>query len=424
MKTIRHIYAIAAAACTALTLSSCSGFLDEPTDTRVDLINTEQVRMLMSSAYPAGNYAWPCELMSDNMEDNNSPAGEDGKGIHYNLGSYDRGDDEMFRWETCVSNTDFDSPSDIWESFYRSIAVANAAMERLDQWREENGGLDRDQTAIYAEAQMLRAYCHFILAQVFCQPYRGSLSKNYLGIPYVTSPEVTVKPHYERGNLEDTYRMIQADLEAALPKIDNSIYEVPKYHFNSTAANAFAARFYLFTRQYRKALDCANAAFGGEGVDPSPFLSDVWSVTDRITRIYQIGLYHNNIDKQNNFLLYPTYSVLGRRLYSGMRYGVVRDALSSTVHASSPVWSSFQWERKRGKDKVAFTMHPCFNGICLVNDKPEFGYVVCANVTEQFEYSDKVAQIGYPHETRREFYGEETLLVRAEAKLLLFFRRS
>ena len=45
-------------ACVALLgLSSCSDFLDKPSDTRVTLTNTEQLRMLMTSAYPSYNYA-------------------------------------------------------------------------------------------------------------------------------------------------------------------------------------------------------------------------------------------------------------------------------------------------------------------------------------------------------------------------------
>ena len=45
-------------ACVALIgLSSCSDFLDKPSDTRGTLTNTEQLRMLMTSAYPAYNYA-------------------------------------------------------------------------------------------------------------------------------------------------------------------------------------------------------------------------------------------------------------------------------------------------------------------------------------------------------------------------------
>lgn len=400
--------------------SSCSGFLDTPTDTRVDIQTTEQVRMLMNAAYPSVAYSWPLELMSDNMEDNNSPEGEGNLGIHYNLSSYDRGDDEMFRWEQCISNTSSDSPSSIWEGHYNSNAYCNAALEILDKWEKENGELDDTQKAIRAEAQILRAYNHFILAQVFCMPYRGpELSKNYPGIPYITAPEVTVKPSYQRGTLAETYAKIEQDLEEALPNIDNNLYEIQKYHFNSTAAHAFAARFYLFTRRYEKALEHANIVFGGAEMDPTPFMSDIWTQLGEIYYISDFGLYQNGIDKQTNFLLMPVYSVLLRRLGSGYRYGVTRDALNATIHGATPAWESFQWRQSNGKGGT-FTMHPCYNGSCISNGgQAEYGMVMCANVDEQFEYTDKIAGIGYPHHTRREFYGEETLLVRAEAKLFL-----
>lgn len=64
-------------------------------------------------------------------------------------------------------------------------------------------------------------------------------------------------------------------------------------------------------------------------------------------------------------------------------------------------------------------MHPCFNGSCGINGKNEYGNYFAGNVSEQFEYTDKIAGIGYTHVTRSEFTGEELLLTRAEAKLFL-----
>lgn len=412
MKLRKLTYTFAALATLGLS-TACSDFLDTPTDTRVELVNTEQLRMLMNSAYPTGNYAWPLELMSDNMEDNNAP---DADNLRYNLSPYNRGDDEMFRWEQCLSETGSDTPSGIWESFYESNAAANAVLEKLDQWKEKNGELDATQKAIRAEALVLRAYNHFILAQVFCQPYRGAQSENYLGIPYITKPETTVKPHYERGTLAKTYKQIEDDLTEGLAGLSNSIYDVPKYHFNTAAANAFAARFYLFTRQYEKAIYHADQAFGGSEVDASAYMSQIWSNLANLYYISDMGLYQNGVDKSSNFLLYATYSVAFRHLASGCRYGVIRDALDATIHGSSPAWANFQWKNSNGKGG-SFTMHPAFNGSCARNGKSDYGSVLCANVQEQFEYTDKVAGIGYAHVTRREFYGEETLLVRAEAKL-------
>ena len=64
-------------------------------------------------------------------------------------------------------------------------------------------------------------------------------------------------------------------------------------------------------------------------------------------------------------------------------------------------------------------MHPCFNGACGSNGKSEYGSYFAGNISEQFEYTDKIAGIGYCHVTRSEFTTEEVLLTRAEAKLFL-----
>lgn len=414
MKATKIIYALSVAG--TLVLSSCeSDFLDTPTDSRVELDNNEKLKMLLSSSYPLNNYGWPCELMSDNMEDNNAP---DEEGMRYNLRPYDRGDDEMFRWDVCVSNTSSDSPSSIWESHYHAAAGANAVLDVLDKWEKE-GKLTDEQLAIKGEALLIRSYCHFILAQVFCHPYRGdAVSETLLGIPYIKKPETTVKPDYPRGTLKETYDNIRADLEEGLPLIDNSIYEIPKYHFNKAAADAFAARFYLVVRQYDKCLEHCDAAFGGPDVDPSTMMNTIFKQLGNFYYISDFGKYAQGSDKARNLMLIATYSGSFRHYAGGTRYGVVRDALNSTIHGSSPAWSSFKFKLSNGKGGT-FTMHPCFNGACGSNGKAEYGNYFAGNISEQFEITDKIASIGYAHVTRSEFTTEEVLLTRAEAKLFL-----
>ncbi len=411
MKTKKIIYTLSVAA--VLGLSSCgSDFLDTPTDSRVELDSTDKLRMLLVSSYPQQNYAWPCEIMSDNMEDNNAP---DADGLRYNLSPYDRGDEEMFTWNVCVSNTDNDSPSAIWECHYNAIAGANAVLEVLEKWESE-GALDATQRAIKGEALLIRSYCHFILAQVFCMPYGGdAYNETQLGIPYIKKPETSVKPYYDRGTLKETYDNIRADLEAGIALVDNSIYEIPKYHFNKTAADAYAARFYLFTRDYDKCLEHCNAAFGGADVDPKQYMSQYFANLDKFYYLSDHGLFQQGSDKARNFMLIATYSTAVRHFSGGNRYGVIRDALNSTIHGSSPAWSKFKWKMS-GKGG-SFTMHPCFNGCCFINGKSDYGLFIGGNVAEQFEYTDKIAGIGYAHVTRSEFTGEEVLLTRAEAKL-------
>lgn len=395
-------------ALTLITLSSCNDFLDKVPDTRVELNTPEQCRLLLVDGYTKYNYALTCEFSTDNVIDNNSP---NENGLRYNLPSYDRMDDELYAWEDVKSNTDSDSPSSIWEGCYHAIACANAVLDKIPSFEASS-----EVSAIKAEALLIRAYHHFILANVFCMPYRGAeLSKTIPGIPYIMKPETTVMVHYERGNLADVYEKIDADLQEGLKLVNDQIYEVPKYHFNKAAANAFAARFYLFKREYDKVVTYADAAFGGPGVSPAPYMSEIWSQTN-LYYLSDFGRYYTNITQQRNFLLIPTYSAFVRH-YRNCRYACNRDAKRATLQGPGPSWENCKYQNSATKE--SFAMNPCFFSMCFTAGSQEYGLYFGGSCAEMFEYTDKVAGIGYAHQVRAEFTGEETLMCRAEAKLYL-----
>lgn len=64
-------------------------------------------------------------------------------------------------------------------------------------------------------------------------------------------------------------------------------------------------------------------------------------------------------------------------------------------------------------------MMPCFNGYCGTAGGQEYGTYFAGTSFEQFEYTDKIAGIGYCHGIRAEFTTEQTLLDRAEAYFYL-----
>ncbi len=407
---LKYIGLVAAAA--LVSMSSCSDFLDKETDTRVTLTNVEQLRLLLTTSYTTGNYAAVCELGTDNMIDETSPSDA---GARYNLNSYSRNDDELFAWEDCRAESGTDSPSEVWENAYHAIAGANAVLEDVAKKEAENQ-TSPELSAVKGEALLIRAYHHWLLANVFCMPYRGAeLSKSYPGIPYITAPETKVKVHYERGNLSETYDKIEADLLKGLPLINDGIYEVPKYHFNKAAANAFAARFYLYKREYEKVVTYADAAFGGPDVDPSPYMSKIWS-QDNLRYLDDFGRYYTNTQDQSNFMVLATYSTWWRH-FRGYRYLPGREAKRGTIQGPGPTWANCRY--KNSSTGETFAMHPCYFSCAFTAGSQEYGTYFGANIAEQFEYTDKIAGIGYCHEVRREFFGEETLLCRAEAKLFL-----
>lgn len=393
--------------------TSCDDFLDQVPDERVEISTVPQVLQLLTSAYPTSNYGWLCELSSDNMIDINANfMATQNSGnellVHYNLTSSDRMDDEIYKFEPVKSSTSSDSPFDIWESFYYSIATANFALQYLDEIKEDAGLTDstmsNNMKAAYGEAYLIRAYCHFILVNIFSQAYKNDeASKADIGIPYVTEVEDKVFGDYDRSNVTETYNKIEADLLKGLELISDINFEVaPKYHFNTNAAHAFAARFYLFKRQYEKVIEHADIVLGTDPeILPTKLMS--YAGLDSCQSSKDFATVWQGPQEANNLMLFITYSTQGRNAV-GSRYATAGKALRDIEYHLGPNW---RWY-----------MMPCASiGGNFWDGTSDHGYF-SGRICEQFEYTDKVAGIGYAHVIRREFTGCELLLERIEAKLL------
>ena len=401
---------IVAALTLATVFTACSDFLDQEPDERSSINDVDKVRQLISGAYSTANYGWICELSSDNMMDNNvnhlpiSSTAEQTP-ARYNLSSYNRCDDEIFRFDQGVSATGQDTPLYIWEAFYGSIFSCNYALEAIDELAQANGGVLTDELKAYqAEALLIRAYNHFVLLNVFSQAYKGEeASKADIGIPYVVNTSTDFEQAYSRGNVSECYQKIIADIEAALPNVtDLHLKIAPKYHFNVNAAHALAARVYLFHHDWAKAEVQADIVLGNDYNILSTQLLDFTGM-DECTHSDDYGVIYQSPESANNLFLLNTGSWMSRHSL-GYRYAQNSLCCREIYYHRTPFTGLYAypfiyvggWTFWTGRD---------------------YGYI-SAKINEEFEYSDKLAGIGYGHIVRREFTNNMLLLERAEARIM------
>ena len=339
------------AALVALSFSSCSeSFLDHAPDERTEIDTEDKIIKLLNSAYPGANYSWIAELSSDNLIDNQAPhlptkPWEKQVETHYNWSSYDRFDDQLFRFEPASMATygDYDSPGMLWSDYYSSIAICNSALDAAEKVIAENHGeVSEKLKAAMAEAHLVRAYSHFGLVNMFSQAYKDEeASKKDIGVPYVTVLEDVVQKEYNRLNVSEVYRLIQEDLEKGLKDISEINYKVPKWHFNVNAAHAFAARFYLYKREWAKVIEHANAVLGTDNNTLMNMMMDYSIFTECST-----GDDYSNAwqDPQlnNNLMLLVTNSLLERRCF-GYRYSCAGPSARDIFMISSghDFWKSY-----------------------------------------------------------------------------------
>ena len=409
MNMKKNIFIIVALVTVALT--GCN-FLDQEPDMRASIDTKKKVQLLLVSAYTEANSAPLCEYSSDNVIDNNVPDPKTGQANAEN--PLDEIYNEIFAWKP-VKQSSNDSPKLIWDAHYTAIAVANQALEAIKKLEAQGINMNAEK----AEALLSRAYHHFLLANVFCQAWKNEeASKLDLGLTYMMQPETKVAPEYSRGpelvvnttesgdtawiggSVYHTYMNIERDLEAGLKFVSDEYYTIPRYHFNLKAAHAFAARFYLYKREWAKVVEHADYVLTTTDETTLAMLFD--ATTNRDQSNIELAFKHYiDVQAPSNLLLIATYSSSAYANFPGYgRYQYNGEAQDFTTYGSGPCWSGQ------------------FPGIGTWSADQKLGGFVAKDYYD-FEYVDKVAGYGYVRMVSRAFTTNETLLCRAEAKIYL-----
>ena len=369
----------------SMGLASCNDFLDKLPDNRAELTSEANIQLLLTSAYPSSDFIAVTEYASDNVDDY-------GKNNPYT----DRFLDQLYHWED-VTETNNESPENVWQASYNAIASANQALESIKEIEVETETLRQAK----GEALLCRAYNHFILVNIFSQHYKAS-DKTSLGVPYADFPETTLKPEYERIPVQEVYKRIEEDLEEGLKLVGESYYTVPKYHFNKKAAYAFATRFYLYYEKYDKAIECANVVLG---TNPTVMLRD-WSYQASMTQDFSaITQHYIDASLNCNLLLNTAYSSIG--LAFGPYYVWKRYSHGSYIGSNEDGYATNIW----GGPSLIFNPIKRYSATNL-------NAYIFWRLPYLFEYKDHVAGTGYRRTVYPAFTADEVLLNRAEAYAL------
>ena len=353
-----------------ISISGCKKFLEQPPDQRTEVNTVEKVAELLTSAYPEANYIPFTESASDNAEDKGPTVGREPREVV--MPFYWKDNDDRGR----------DTPTFYWNSCYEAIAAANAALVAIDKASDQTPYLPYK-----GEALVARAYAHFMLVTLFAKGYDPATADSSPGIPYVTEPEKVVSAKYTRGTVASVYAAIEKDLLAGLPLLKNSAYKVPKYHFNVAAANAFAARFFLFKKEYEKVIKYVDAVSSGNSFAP---LIRPWNTIYKTNTFEEQEIKFTQATQVPTLLLIETASLWART--NNPRYGFGQE-LTNQMFANNVTGARWAY-------KSAYTSVPHYSTL---------------KWNEYFVKTSQNATIGFPYTIVPVFTADEALLNRAEA---------
>lgn len=244
------ILTVASILFTAVALTSCDDFLDITPTGKVIAKTGEEYRALLTNEYKYfAKDRYMTTLRTDELLMDKK------KSSSTDLDAYL----DLWRWkdENPSPTTSYFS----WRNYYHTIYIANYVIEN----RNEISNASRDEVnQLVGESYMLRAYCHFLLVNLYAEPYTHCQPAATRGVPMQLEADVNAMPL--SSSVEAIYQQVLTDIAEAEKLLNVETWEEGKnYRFNKISAQALLARTYLYMGEWQKALTAAKAVVEAHG---------------------------------------------------------------------------------------------------------------------------------------------------------------
>lgn len=140
-----------------------------------------------------------------------------------------------------------------WRQYYHVLFIANYILE--------NKGVITDGTPetinqLAGEAYMLRAYMHFLLVNLFAEPYTHCVPESTKGIPLKLNSNT--ESTLSRNTIAEVYASVENDINDAEKLLNVHQWEKGfTYRFNTVSVDAFRSRLYLYMGKWDKSLEAS-----------------------------------------------------------------------------------------------------------------------------------------------------------------------
>ncbi len=233
----------------AVSLVSCSGFLEQPPktsqSTEVTLSNFAGLDKATYGAYSpmyswySSSYVLSCEMRSGNGRREASGTFQSGR-----------------YYSEYIWNYSADATSGMWGSAYFVISAVNNVINNLEGKDNEAGVTAQDLNNLKAECLFIRAINYHTLLLYYAQPY--TYQPDGLGVPVVLVTEIGTPA---RNTTKEVYNQIVADLLEAESIIADDYKRAGVVDAKSVVTKpviqALLSRVYLYMGEWQKAAEYA-----------------------------------------------------------------------------------------------------------------------------------------------------------------------
>jgi len=237
----------------ALCSTGCKKFTEKPYDNRINLQFTEHYQQILADAYPARQEMFT-DILTDDYE------------YHANLAQASMSSYflPIYLYNDEYPDNNFTNPDVAYREFYAKIYRTNIAIHGVGS---STRGSEEFKAAVMGEALVLRAYCHFMLVNLFGKHYNEATAATDLGVPIVTEVNEENVKRYTRASVKEVYAQIEKDATEGIALLEKGAAFVPNnpYHFSVVSANAFMSRLKLYKGEWTEAIKYSDAVILQKG---------------------------------------------------------------------------------------------------------------------------------------------------------------
>ena len=274
--------------CLVGVMSSCDKFLDIRPTGRVIAETGEEYRALLTTEYK--NFPEDRGLVSfrsDEMTLDASTTSSEDLSAFFDLWAWN----DQAPQATTVSLG--------WRRYYHAIYIANTLIANRYIMTQIS---EPDRRQLVGEAYMMRAYCHFLLANLYAPPYTTVRPDTARAVPLMLSADVNLVP--KSSSLAEVYTQVERDIDSAAILMNKVEWPTGlNYRFNTISAQALKARLALYQADWTGALAAAQQVIAAH-----PALEDLTLSSALLPTSYKSA---ENIVALEQVMT-PTYARAGR----------------------------------------------------------------------------------------------------------------
>ena len=370
-KIIKNIIYVAAI---AMTLSACDSKLDIVPKGQSTLESVEDLELLLNQEYDLSTMPYSDLGMICNESLGACTS------IPEMLSQHNTLDYTYLTYNEKVDRATLAQQDARYEALYKYINNSNVILDKADAAEGDNN----KRITIKAQAQILRAYFHYLLVNIYASQYDEATAAEKGGIPYVT--DIDVSKNKDKLTLKDTYEHILADCSdeviAQLPKSTGDVFRP-----SQATGNAIRAKVLFQMKRYEKALPYAQAALQLNG-----------QIEDRST-ITETESWTVEQDSPNNYLAVKSSARANPFMETASAETLAKFEDGDFVrNYDSMGWSEMFGQMMAGIDgcAVCFSMNVCTTSYGINADRTYYLAAEClirtGNIRQGLELIDEVRE--------------------------------